>query len=88
MNLPVEIAVELRSEIQRAAVVAGSQWLTAKDAAAYCGVSERTIRNMQWANKLPVYRFDDNASFIRFKRTDLDALMKPVSATNNKPTAE
>ncbi len=52
--------------------------LTVPAASSYLGVSERFTRRMIAEGTLPAYRI--GAKAIRIKRSDLDALLKPVNA--------
>jgi len=52
------------------------RWISQSEATEYLGVTERTIRRMVAAGDLPAYRLGKR--LLRFKLTDLDALMRPV----------
>lgn len=51
-------------------------WLPQADAADYLGVTERTLRRYVASGQLPAYRLGPR--LLRFKQSDLDALLQPV----------
>lgn len=53
-------------------------WLSVKDAADLFGTSTKTIRRRISDGSLPAYRF--GAKSIVIKRSDLDALIRPIPA--------
>jgi len=57
------------------------EWLTVEDAAEYLHVTSGTIYRWTKAGKLPVYKF--NGTPIRIKRSDLEALAKPVHSKSD-----
>jgi len=57
------------------------EWLTVEDAAGYLRVTPSTIYRWTKAGKLPVYKF--NGTPIRIKRSDLEALAKPVHSKSD-----
>jgi excisionase family DNA binding protein len=55
-----------------------TEWLTVKEAMAYLKVSRATIFSWCASGKLPFYKIDSPVrGGRRFKRQDLDALLKP-----------
>lgn len=52
--------------------------LAPREAAAHLGVTERTIRRLIESGDLPAYRV--GSKIIRIKRTDIDALLRPIAA--------
>jgi excisionase family DNA binding protein len=59
-----------------------SEWLTTEDAAEYLRVTPSTVYRWTKTGKLQAYQFD--GAPIRIKRSDLEALAKPV---HGKPEA-
>ncbi|WP_366925085.1 helix-turn-helix domain-containing protein [Nocardioides sp. REDSEA-S30_B4] len=57
----------------------GRPWLSQQDAAAYLGVTDRTIRNYIARGLLPAHRIRGSRS-IRIARADLEALLRPIPA--------
>lgn len=53
-----------------------SPYLTLKEAAAYAGVSEITLRRWISAGKVPAYR--QGPRLIKIKRGDLERLIRPI----------
>lgn len=53
------------------------EWLNFKDAAAYIGLGERTLRRYVSEGKCPAARVGGER-LIRIKRSDLDKLMQPI----------
>jgi len=53
-------------------------WLSIKDGAALCGKSTKTIRRLIADGSLPAYRLGTKSILI--KRSDLDALIRPIPA--------
>jgi len=68
---PSAISLRSRKNHNRA-----SEWLTTEAAAAYLRATSKTIYRWTKAGKLTVYKFD--GASIRIKRSDLEALAKPV----------
>lgn len=52
-------------------------WLSQAEAAAYIGVTDRTIRNYIASGILPAARVR-GSRLVRIRVTDLDALMRPI----------
>ncbi|GEK21002.1 helix-turn-helix domain-containing protein [Cellulomonas xylanilytica] len=52
-------------------------WVRRLDSAAYLDVSPRTLDRLVDAGKLTAYRIGSRV--VRFRRSDLDALLEPVS---------
>ena len=59
------------------------EWLTVKEAAAYLRVSRATIFNYCSSGRLPFFNLDGGGR--RFKREDLDALLRPGTS---KPSGD
>ncbi|MBK8732851.1 MAG: helix-turn-helix domain-containing protein [Actinomycetales bacterium] len=56
---------------------AADPWVTQAEARAYLGgITDRTLRRYIAAGELPAYRL--GARLLRFRRSDLDALLRPV----------
>ncbi len=53
-------------------------WMSIKDTAAMCGKSTKTIRRLIADGSLPAYRLGPKSILI--KRSDLDALIRPIPA--------
>jgi len=68
---PRAISLRFRKNHNRA-----SEWLTPEDAAAYLRVAPKTIYGWTKAGKLTAYKFA--GAPIRIKRSELEALAKPV----------
>lgn len=52
------------------------RWIDQREAAEYLGITDRTLRRMIAAGKLPAYRLGPR--LLRIDVADLDALMRPV----------
>ncbi|MDU5855256.1 MAG: helix-turn-helix domain-containing protein, partial [Varibaculum cambriense] len=64
-----------------------SQFLSAKEAATYLGLSTSTIFSWRYSGKLPGYKL---GRLVKFKREDLDACAIPAEnaqTTNTKAVA-
>lgn len=55
-------------------------WLSIKDSAAMCGKSTKTIRRFIANGSLPAYRIGTKSILI--KRSDLEALIRPIPAAH------
>lgn len=51
-------------------------WLPQAEAADYLGVTDRTLRRYVASGQLPAYRL--GSRLLRFRQSDLDALLRPV----------
>lgn len=60
-----------------APVVQQRSWLSQADAAAYLGVTDRTIRNYVSRGFLPARRVS-GSRLVRIDRADLDNLLRPI----------
>jgi excisionase family DNA binding protein len=58
------------------------QWLNQQDSAAYIGISARHLRHLVATGVVPAHRLRGGRS-IRFKRADLDALLRPIPTVGN-----
>ena len=56
--------------------------LSQAEAAAYLGVIERTVRNYAARGDLPAYRMR-GSRLLRYRQSDLDALLVPVPTVGN-----
>lgn len=54
----------------------GRRWVSQTEAAEYLGITDRTLRRMIAAGRLPAYRLGPR--LLRIDVADLDALMRPV----------
>ena len=52
------------------------RWIDQRQAADYLGITDRTLRRMIAAGKLPAYRLGPR--LLRIDVADLDALLRPV----------
>ena len=52
------------------------RWIDQRQAAEYLGITDRTLRRMIAAGKLPAYRLGPR--LLRIDVNDLDALLRPV----------
>lgn len=52
------------------------RWVSQTEAAEYLGITDRTLRRMIAAGKLPAYRLGPR--LLRIDVADLDALLRPV----------
>lgn len=52
------------------------RWIDQREAAEYLGITDRTLRRMIAAGKLPAYRLGPR--LLRIDVADLDALMRPI----------
>ena len=62
----------------RTAPTSAHDWKSPADAAAYAGVSVKTIRRRILDGSLPAHRF--GPQLLRIDRADLDRLFRPVPA--------
>ena len=61
------------------------EYLQIKDAAAYLGVCQNTLRNWEMNGKIPVHRHPVN-NYRLFRLKDLDALIRKTERAITKPT--
>lgn len=52
------------------------RWVSQAEAAEYLGITDRTLRRMIAAGRLPAYRLGPR--LMRIDQADLDALMRPI----------
>lgn len=60
-------------------------WLAQAEAAEYLGITDRTLRRWVASGQLPAYRL--GVRLLRFKQSDLDALLQPVPTAGRPLTA-
>lgn len=61
-----------------------SEWLTAREAAAYLKVAHRTVLEWAKAGRIPAHRLSGTRRCTwRFRATELDAMMAAPSAAEN-----
>jgi len=78
--------IRLQGQVDDLASTVQSDWLGIDGAAAYLGVSVRTVRRYLATGKLQAHRLSGRG--LRFRREDLDAYLRPVTPRGGAPSGE